>query len=1444
LRCLLKFAEEICMRRLSFTPAMAALLSAVAIVCCAAQDDDEEEPFLPGLIAEHRQADREPVRRLDAVVAAHWTGRPDERLLADKPFSATWTGVLQVPDDGPYQLHVHARGDVTVEVSGKSVIDKRNVIGWASSPAQTLTYGPTPLRVTFTARGESAEISLFWSSDRFEREPIPARLLAHDRKEVVPTDFDRGRVLARALRCEACHAEASAEIAAQPMPAPALDQLAGNLHRAWLVDWLTANKPPHEQREGRKESSIERRMPYLSLTKEEAEVLADWLLDPALAAKPGKPVEQPQPQKSEKADPKKPVPSREAGEQLLLTRGCLACHRVGEFGESGLFGGGDLTVIAAKRPATFFTTWLQKPEALNRDHRMPVFDLSAHERQSLALALAGRGEARNAGGGETNHDRARELARKHRCDQCHRLPEAETAGKLAAPTKIDLLSERSRWTTSCAANSEAKKLQPVFGVGTEDAGALQAYFSQRQTPADKNPQVMEGAQLLVENNCLACHAREPQPAGVLPKKFGDKLVAVAQKFEDLASQVPAMTPPSLNSVGDKLTDQALEKAITRVGPAHRPYLLVQMPKFRLSKEQTAELAAHFIHTDRIPDFDRGPPANITPQLQEARTLAGKRLVGTDGFSCTSCHQVGSVLPVKAPPAARGPSLSLPQERLRKTWFDRFVRNPARIVPRMEMPTVQTPVRGVLADKLDDQLAAVWQVLSTPGFEPPLPEPVRTLRFYSNEDNQGKQPLLITDLIEHDGQTLERAALIGLPNRHNILFDFATNRLLAWSQGDLARQRTKGKNWYWEPAGSVLLDTGLKRSEFELELDGDVYEAVSDGQWLIEPAKWRLDDESVTFEYLQTFRKSKGNAKDHVTVLIKQTMKPFEDTNGRGLTRHWMIDRLPERARLIVRLVDLKGKQPVTVKQRYGEVRLETPRGVVLLEHERRIQTLPDGGMRIFFDRPSPLSQVELWARYRTSLPSDEYHAPRPPPIPFIQPPVTIAPGLSGERLTLPTDIMPTALAWRPNGDLVIASLKGHVMSFPRESLTTTSPQGELLADGLAAPYGIQAGSDYVDVVTKYGLLRLNRNSKDGASEALTVASGWGYTSDYHDWAVGLPRDAAGNYYLALPCYQDNRSEAAKRLRGSVLKLSPRRPTPDDQRLFGIEQLTLGHRFPMGMALNAREELFVSDNQGNYNPFNELNHVKPSAHFGFVNKGEKAPESHVAPTIAIPHPWTRSVNGICFLETPRKLAANGKKIFGPLEGHLVGCEYDTKRLIRMSLQKVAGDYQGCCYPLTVPTPAEEAPLGPICCEVSPAGELFIGSIRDSGWGAGNNIGEVIRVRFDESQLGHGLAEMRATATGFELDFFQPVAKALAEDAGNYSLNSYRRESTPAYGGSDIDRRTEKVAAAQLSPDGKRVTLTVPQLRAGYVYELHLKSLAPNGATFFPAEAHYTLRQLVK
>ena len=121
-------------------------------------------------------------------------------------------------------------------------------------------------------------------------------------------------------------------------------------------------------------------------------------------------------------------------------------------------------------------------------------------------------------------------------------------------------------------------------------------------------------------------------------------------------------------------------------------------------------------------------------------------------------------------------------------------------------------------------------------------------------------------------------------------------------------------------------------------------------------------------------------------------------------------------------------------------------------------------------------------------------------------------------------------------------------------------------------------------------------------------------------------------------------------------------------------------------------------------------------------------------------------------------------------------------------------------------------------------------------------QAMKIKIEPENLPCGIAEVRATKTGFLIDFFRPVDRAKAADLTSYSISSYRRESTPAYGGPDLDRRTETINAAEVSADGKRVTLTLPELRRGHVYELWAKNLAPDGEIFHPDEAHYTLNQI--
>lgn len=363
-----------------------------------------------------------------------------------------------------------------------------------------------------------------------------------------------------------------------------------------------------------------------------------------------------------------------------------------------------------------------------------------------------------------------------------------------------------------------------------------------------------------------------------------------------------------------------------------------------------------------------------------------------------------------------------------------------------------------------------------------------------------------------------------------------------------------------------------------------------------------------------------------------------------------------------------------------------------------------------------------------------------------------------------------------------------------------------------------------------------------------VADGWGYTPDYHDWAVGLERDSVGNYYATLPCQQDDRSPAAAHWRGHALRLVPKESSDKSERKFRVESIAAGLRFPMGLALNREGDLFTSDNQGNYTPFNELNHIREGKRYGFINKLENKngfSPPFESPAINIPHPWMRSVNGICFLDTPvtaKSPPGSQSKLFGPFEGHLLGCEMNGRCLVRMSLQKVNGQYQGAVYPFSFPNGTSVSNFeGPIVCKVAPNGSIYVGNLHDSGWGGGNNTGSIVRLT-PTGEWPLGIAEVQATPDGLNILLTSNADHHLASDKKNYSIRSYIRTPTPAYGGEDQKEKIEQIESLDYDDSLKIVRIKLGELREGAVYEINVGNIGPLNVSIFPNQAYYTMRSI--
>ncbi|MCA9053150.1 MAG: hypothetical protein KDA75_04900, partial [Planctomycetaceae bacterium] len=1264
--------------------------------------DDLFEGLIPGLLGRYSDGAVER-QRVDADVAFDWQSASPFSEFANEPFTAKWSGVMLVRSDTDYIFSTFAAGEVEITIDGKQVLKgTRETPGWIHGPETALEFGFLPVTISYRKTSAAAACKLYWASRLFPREPLPHHLLFHEEDDSQARLVERGRVLFDAHRCNRCHIRGDSLPSAEGPPFIAI---AADINPDWIVAKLRHRHP----------EAADSKMPSFAYNEEEATAIGAWLWA----------INQPPrivPLREEKPDKKNPTPD---GLTLVRSLGCLACHKLGEEGSSSPYGGGDLSHVGGKRTADWLYTWLLQPDRINPERTMPHFKLSPIERSHIAASLARLGHQEGTSYERPQYDnntqvvqRGRDLVRQARCFNCHKTPavEVDTRGlpKLDQPVQD--------WSKSCLAeHPDRESGRPCYPQA--DVAALRAYVEfLTSTPLDpqdlRTPQERSGASnhgrlVLERRNCLACHERDGA------KGIVETAGQMANTHESLRGLSEALIPPNLTAVGDKLQDEALLRAIDGdPDPIRLPWLRVRMPKFNHSDADREALAAYLIGHDRIPQPDNATDTT-TEQVAQAgevdseTLLLGRQLVGAGGFSCIACHSVGKYEPRNTALGTRGSDLKGLGRRVREDYYYRWTRAPLRIVPGMEMPSYEErPVKGVLDGDVHAQLTALWSALNDPRFEAPTnPSQVEQLLTV----RPGDPPRIVRDVFtvsaENGGGVVPRAFAIGFDNGHSILFDLDRGCLRDWTFGDFARQRTEGKSWYWDLAGAAVMQGLSPRSEFVLKRN-EGWSAIS-------------TDHPDQYPQLQAFSvEQRGDSQ--VASLSYSLIVPGDHGGRIHLLESWAVDAVPSGQTALVRSVTCIGTSvpgqlycvPVSGDSRLLDAAIDLGADATDCGDFGRGVRVP-----VVSSPQSPNREgAALDAgtiRYTARVGSRSGDSQPRPEFPQNASPVTTAPGFEGMRLDVPASMMPTALAPLPDGALAVTSLKGDVLLLRDSNRDGLPDSTQPFAAGLAAPFGVLHAEIATNdapaalsllVVHKPELIELTDRDGDGVAEEQRVrASGWGYTDNYHDWSSGPVRDAEGNLFIATSSdyAQAGRPEELCRWRGKVLRL-----TPDGE----ISPIAHELRYPMGIARDPRGRLFVSDQQGVANCFNEINHIVEGARYGvkgLYDPDSDQPEQRAA--IQIPHPWTRSVNGIFFIP-PAGAGDEGLSKLAPFAGHGIGCEYNSRFLIRFSLQDVDGQLQGATYLFTRSTWENEAEtfLGPMCGAVAPNGDLYIGSIHDSGW----------------------------------------------------------------------------------------------------------------------------------
>ncbi|MCA9054961.1 MAG: hypothetical protein KDA75_14065, partial [Planctomycetaceae bacterium] len=304
--------------------------------------DDLFDGLSPGLLGRYT-SESQTRARVDRDITFDWGPAAPFPEFSRGESTAVWTGTLLVKSDTTYQFSAFAKGKVKIEIDGHIVLDAGSEDrGWLTGPETPLEFGFLPITVSFTGSDAGAACKVYWSSKLFPREPLPHHLLFHEQDDTNAQLVERGRVLFDTHRCNRCHVRRDSLISAE---APPFIAIAADIN----PDWIVAKLRHHNV------EAADAKMPSFGYNEEEAFAIGAWLwainqpprIAPLRAAEP---------------DKKKDSPD---GLTLVRSLGCLACHKVGDLGESGPYGGGDLSHIGAKRTGDWIYTWLFQPDRIN-----------------------------------------------------------------------------------------------------------------------------------------------------------------------------------------------------------------------------------------------------------------------------------------------------------------------------------------------------------------------------------------------------------------------------------------------------------------------------------------------------------------------------------------------------------------------------------------------------------------------------------------------------------------------------------------------------------------------------------------------------------------------------------------------------------------------------------------------------------------------------------------------------------------------------------------------------------------------------------------------------------------------------------------------------------------------------------------------------------------------
>jgi putative heme-binding domain-containing protein len=436
----------------------------------------------------------------------------------------------------------------------------------------------------------------------------------------------------------------------------------------------------------------------------------------------------------------------------------------------------------------------------------------------------------------------------------------------------------------------------------------------------------------------------------------------------------------------------------------------------------------------------------------------------------------------------------------------------------------------------------------------------------------------------------------------------------------------------------------------------------------------------------------------------------------------------------------------------------------------------------------------------------------------------IAPGREGGPFAVDVLTAPEANPWNAQvrfsgieftgpDEAVICSWDGDVWKVRG----IASPSGTLtwqrIASGLFQPLGIKVIGGVIHVGCRDRIVKLVDLNGDGMTDRYdTFNDDHQVTEHFHEFAMGLETDAAGNLYYAKSARHG--LPAVVPHHGTLLKVTPDGAT--------TEIVANGFRAANGVCVEDDGTFWVTDQEGHWNPKNRINHVRQGGFygnmFGYHDVTDSADSAMVPPAMWITNAFDRS---------PAELVRVKSKKWSPIDGALLELSYGEGRVHLVLTEPAAGELgkQGVSQGGLVALPIPDLPTGIMRGRFNPADGQFYACGLYAWAGNRQHPGGFFRIRRTEKPLTIPVG-LHAQPGSLSLDFALPLG-ATATDPSAWKMRAWDLKRTKKYGSDHFNERDLAVVSAKLSSDGRQVTLDVPDLGPTWCYSLEWNVKAAAG-----------------